>query len=364
MAVPPTSITVERSEQEAIPPPEAAAARPVSERFYALDALRGLAIALMVFVNWAGNWSLPTMFHHSEWAGLTLADTVFPGFLVAMGTAMPYATRTGWRRAFGRAIMLVLIGSALVSFKYRIPFELRVGVLQLIGVAYLLTWLVTRLPRRAQLPVVLALLAAVTVLYLRYPVPGVAAGSFEPGANLGEWFDATLGMERHPENPHAWLPAVGSVFIGVMAGHISRENSGWRRLGLLTALGVGTLALGLLLSPIVPVIKFLWTPSFLLVNGGIAVLMLVLLALAIPAGSRGFLLRPLVILGGHAIVVYAFSETIVARLHDEWLWPRWEPVVTARWGEVAAGFAFPIAAVLACLLLAWVMERLRIRVRL
>lgn len=334
------------------------------ERFYALDALRGLAIGLMVFVNWAGNWSLPPAFGHSEWHGLTLADTVFPGFLVAMGTAMPFASRTGWRRAFGRAILLYLIGSALVSYKYMQPYDLSVGVLQMIGVTYLFTWLIMRLPRPAQTAVVAALLAGVTAAYLWYPVPWVGSGSFEPGQNVGEWFDGLLGFAPHPENPHAWIAAIASVYIGVLAGRISKENAGMRRVGLLAALGGVTLALGLLLSLVVPLNKYLWTPSFVLVNGGIAVLTLVLLALLIPKGSKGGVFRPLVIMGGHAIVVYAFSETIVGRARDQWLWPTWEPIVTERWGELAAGISFPLGAVLACLLLAWVMERLDIHVRL
>ena len=333
-------------------------------RFYALDALRGLSIGLMVFVNWAGNWSLPEQLRHAEYSGLTIADTVFPAFLVAMGTAIPYATRTGWRRAFGRAIMLILIGSALVSYHYGQPYDLTVGVLQLIGVTYLLAWLVTRLPRLVQLPLVAAVLIGVTAAYLGYEVPGIGAGSFEREANLGDWVDSLLGFAPHPENPHAILSAFGTVFIGVLAGRISRDFKGWGRLGMLTVLGAGTLGLGLALAGVVPITKYLWTPSFALVTGGIAVLALVVLALLIPRRSKGGPLRPLVVLGGHAIVVYAFSETVVARAHGEWLWPHWEPIVTERWGELAAGVAFPAGAVLACLVLAWAMELLRIRVRL
>lgn len=339
---------------------------PKPERFYALDALRGLAIGLMVFVNWAGNWSLPPAFGHSEWDGITLADTVFPGFLVAMGTAMPYATRGGWRRVLGRGFLLILIGSALVSFKYGQPFGLSAGVLQLIGVTYMLTWLIMRLPRYAQTPVVLAILALVVVTYLWYPVPGVGAGSYAPGETIGEWFDQVLGFSPHPENPHAWIPAIGSVYLGVLAGRISKEYTGWPRAGRLAALGAACLAVGFALTPIMPANKYLWTPTFVFLTGGIAILTLVVLSFLIPRGSKGGPLRPLVILGGHAIVVYAFSETIVGRTRDvwQWGWPTWEPIITERWGEVAAGAAFPLAAVLACLLLAWIMERLNIHIRL
>ena len=334
-----------------------------SERFIALDAFRGLAIVLMIFVNWAGNYSLPTQFGHSEWDGITLADTVFPAFLVAVGTSIPFSTRTGWRRVVGRSIMLYLIGCALVSFRYEQPFALTVGVLQLTAVAYLGAWLVTRLPRPAQLPLVAALLAGTSLAALYAGPDGVAPGSFEPGTSLAEWFDAQLGMEPHPENPHAWIPAIGSVFIGVVAGRISREKAGGERVRALAGWGLGLMVVGLLVSLVIPVNKYLWSTSFLLITGAIAVLVLTILTLAVPAGSRGWWVMPLVLVGGNAIVIYAVSETLVARAHDEWLWPRWEPIVTERYGELAAGAAFPLAAVLACVLLAAVLKLLNIRIR-
>ena len=147
------------------------------------------------------------------------------------------------------------------------------------------------------------------------PCPDVPFGSL--GNDVEETLDSLLGFAPHPENPHAILPAFGTVFIGVLAGRISRDFKGWGRLGMLTVLGAGTLGLGLALAEVVPITKYLWTPSFALVTGGIAVLALVVLALLIPPRSKGGPLRPLVVLGGHAIVVYAFSETVVARAHGD-----------------------------------------------
>lgn len=350
----------ETAGQEPAPP-----ARP--PRFYALDALRGLAIALMVFVDWAGNWSLPPDFAHSDWNGLTLADTVFPGFLLAMGTAMPFATRTGWRRAFGRAILLYLIGSAIVSYKYGEVMDLYPGILQMIGVSYLITWLLTRLPRPVHVVLVTALLAGIAAAYLWYAAPGVPPASLDnPDVNLANWFDGLLGFAPEPENPHAWIPAVGTVYLGYWAGTIAKATSGWRRPALLTGLGGVTLVLGLALSTVLPLNKYLWSVSFVLVNAGISLFALVAMSLVIPRRSKGGPLRPLVILGGHAIVVYCVSETIIGHGRDvwEWAWPTWEPIVTERYGELAAGVAYPLGGVLVCLLLAWVMERLDIRVRL
>lgn len=342
------------------PPP--ASAR--SGRVYALDALRGLSIVGMIFVNWQGNEAMTDQLEHVEWTGLRVADLVYPTFMVAIGVSMPFATRTGWRRAWGRAIMLYLIGSALVSFKFGTPFALTPGVLQMAGMAYLIAWYVLLLPRRAQALVVGGLLALVGAAYLWAAPPGVVPGSFELESTIGEWFDTTwLGMWPHPENPHAWLPAAASVVIGAMAGQICKDHAGAARRARLAGLGGVLLAAGIALALIIPINKYLWTPSFVLVTGGIAISTLALLDVLIPRRSQGFLLRPLVLVGGHPIVVYAFTETVVGWLLGVWYWPSVEPVLVERYGELAAAVAYPLGAVIASIGLAWTMERLHIHVR-
>jgi len=57
-----------------------------SPRLESLDMLRGLTIAGMILVNNPGNWQNTwPILKHAEWNGLTLADLVFPFFLVVMG---------------------------------------------------------------------------------------------------------------------------------------------------------------------------------------------------------------------------------------------------------------------------------------
>lgn len=59
---------------------------PRSQRVVSLDAFRGMALIIMIFVNSGGGgyWWL----NHSTWNGLTVADLVFPWFIFIMGTAM------------------------------------------------------------------------------------------------------------------------------------------------------------------------------------------------------------------------------------------------------------------------------------
>src|SRR5436305_1594052 len=59
---------------------------PAPERLVALDAFRGVIMALMVMVNNAGSERdsyLPL--RHAAWHGWTLTDTVFPSFLWIVG---------------------------------------------------------------------------------------------------------------------------------------------------------------------------------------------------------------------------------------------------------------------------------------
>jgi predicted acyltransferase len=109
------------------------------------------------------------------------------------------------------------------------------------------------------------------------PVPGKGAGILTPDVNLATWFDQlVLGRFHHGEN--TWFlsyPGFGaSVLLGVMAGHIIRlKISQKRRCLLLLLSGLGCIFTGLLWSFTFPVIKLMWTSSFVLLGGGFSFLM-------------------------------------------------------------------------------------------
>jgi hypothetical protein len=87
-------------------------------RLESLDILRGITIALMIFVDDLG-WSWPDL-HHAPWVGLHLADVVMPLFLWIVGFSVVTSLRQQrekrrsvsaqmWR-AVTRAAKLVAIG--------------------------------------------------------------------------------------------------------------------------------------------------------------------------------------------------------------------------------------------------------------
>mgnify|MGYP000050068060 CR=1 FL=1 len=119
------------------------------QRYLALDALRGLTIALMILVNTPGSWEFvysPLL--HASWHGVTPTDFVFPFFLFIVGSAMYFAFKKqdftldvdSAIKVVKRSIIIFLIGLALNAYPFTASIEsLRImGVLQRIGIAYVI----------------------------------------------------------------------------------------------------------------------------------------------------------------------------------------------------------------------------------
>ena len=156
-------------------------------RFVALDAFRGLTIAGMILVNNPGRWGSKNMYPalaHADWHGWTPTDLVFPFFLFIAGVAIPLALgrrmEVGMERgplvmkAVRRCLTLILLGLLLSAFpivvfqpefgwKPRLEDLRFPGVLQRIGVCYLVASAVYLAGARRALPWIIAGLLAVTV---------------------------------------------------------------------------------------------------------------------------------------------------------------------------------------------------------
>jgi predicted acyltransferase len=96
------------------------------ERVASVDALRGLTILLMIFVNDLGRGA-PSWMHHirpPRADGMTLADVVFPSFLFIVGVSIPIAFERA--RAAGRSL-----GARLGHVATRTAGLLVLGVVEL-----------------------------------------------------------------------------------------------------------------------------------------------------------------------------------------------------------------------------------------
>ncbi|KAJ3685758.1 hypothetical protein LUZ61_014922 [Rhynchospora tenuis] len=121
-------------------------------RLASLDAFRGLSIALMIFVDYAGS-ILPAV-THSAWNGLRLADYVMPFFLFIAGVSLALVykripnKKEATQKAVLRAMELVFLGillqggyfHGLNDLTYGIDLaKIRwFGILQRIAIAYII----------------------------------------------------------------------------------------------------------------------------------------------------------------------------------------------------------------------------------
>ncbi|XP_016447995.1 uncharacterized protein LOC107773064 [Nicotiana tabacum] len=120
-------------------------------RLVSLDVFRGITVALMIFVEYAGG--LYPAVNHSPWNGLSLADFVMPFFLFIVGLSLGLAYKnlrcrlTATRKAIYRALKLFIIGlflqggyfHGLKNLTYGVDIEnIRwMGILQRIAISFL-----------------------------------------------------------------------------------------------------------------------------------------------------------------------------------------------------------------------------------
>jgi predicted acyltransferase len=315
------------------PPPERAGAA----RLRGVDVLRGLAVVGMLLVDNRGNAAIHDQLQHVTWDGLRLADVVFPVFLLVVGVSMPFSRRADRpRAALVRAGKLALLGWLVVTAKYG-PGVVGAGVLGHVAGAYLLCWLLLRLPRPAQVPVAAGVLAALSVL-------SVVAGA-EPDRSWAHVLDEALGVPFSAEAPHGYLAGAVTVFLGVLAGRELQARAGRAAIRRLVAAGAALLVAGLALAPVVALNKRLWSPSFVLVTGGIALLLLAVLHELVD--HRGVVrpFRPFEVLGVNAIVAFVLSELVFRAVLSHGVQPAVDRWLTAVTGPVAAAWAYALLSV-------------------
>jgi predicted acyltransferase len=192
-------------------------------------------------------------------------------------------------------------------------------VLNRIALCYLLASLLfLNLSLRGLVVACAALLVGYWALMTFVPVPGIGAGSYERGANLANWIDANYlpGKKWYgtwdPEGLLSTLPAIATCLLGVFAGLLLKDprlapadKSRW-----LCIAGVVLTVAGLLWGLQFPIIKDIWTSSFVLLAGGLSALLLGIFHQTIDVWGRAAWAQVFVWVGASAIVLYVINTVI------------------------------------------------------
>ena len=275
---------------------------PKSERLVSLDLLRGLAVIGMIIVNEMDGMdrvgAVYPLLLHSDWNGLTIADVVFPAFVFMVGVSIPLSLKqkkdADYARIFKRTVRLLILGFILSNLFWLQKFGSGTwrlfGVLQRIALVYCACALMfLKLSARTRMIVAAAILILYWPLTLIPTVDGIPTDLWVRGHNfVGSVDRALLGQGNHifvhgpygydPEGLLGTLPAIAQGLIGVSVGEYVLREPERRAMRVLAIAGVLMFAVGIAWSFVFPVIKDIWSSSFVLVTTGISLLLLVALA--------------------------------------------------------------------------------------
>ena len=280
--------------------------QPTPPRLTSLDALRGfdmfwiiggsgLVIALTKVLGLPDDLhkELAIQMTHVKWEGFRFYDLIFPLFVFISGAAIPYAILSKKEKGVPvlslqlgivkRAAVLILIGLSFSVFLFQ-PEKIRLyTVLWLIGMSYLIgastalhvdSW-------KAKLIIAFSvlLLYHLALFYLPYPGKGP---EITPANNLAAWCDRNGppgNLYRQVYDPEGSIRVITGgmlCLLGSLAGQRIRHfREAKSRCGLeLFIAGLCSLLLGWLWSLAFPIIKDLWSPSFILWSAGWSLLLL------------------------------------------------------------------------------------------
>ncbi len=317
------------------------------QRLVSLDAFRGITIAAMIMVNNPGTWAAvyPPLLH-ATWHGWTPTDLIFPFFLFIVGVAVAFAYQKRLeqgvdkgplvRKAVRRTLILFGLGLLLAAYPFfnftpefglidlsvlRIP-----GVLQRIAVCYLVVTLLYLFasPRTEYILAAVFLFgywAAMTLI----PVPGYGAGALDqPVSTLAGYLDRIIfgdhlwsqaNREWDPEGFLSTFPAIVTTLIGVWTGRLLlSDKAPLEKTVRMLVWGLAALTAGYVWNWFFPINKMIWTSSYVLLTGGLAMCGLGVCYWVADVRGASRWAKPFVEYGVNAITVYVLSGLLVQTL--------------------------------------------------
>ncbi len=325
---------------------------PSDDRVISVDILRGFDMFWIVggaAIVWAleefGSNPviafLVNQLEHREWEGFVFEDFIFPLFVFLMGMAVVFSMgkiveREGmagaYRRIFRRFALMFILGIFYNGgFTHGLDGTRIMGVLQRLALCYLGTALLFCHLKPKQLAVVCAALLLGYWAWLSFvPVPGLGTTSFEKGMAWPNYLDSRFlplsKTDGHwdAEGLLSTLPAIGSCLLGVFAGLFMKNPKVPANRKGFYLMGVGILGVcaGYAWGLQFPVIKKIWTSSFVILAGGYSCLILGVFYQIIDVWKIRAWTPPFLWIGSNALAIYMICnmvkfEKLAARLIGE-----------------------------------------------
>lgn len=335
-------------------------------RLTSLDAYRGFVMLLMmgevlhfcrVSAALPGSVFWKLLCHHQShvaWVGCSLHDLIQPSFSFMVGVALPFSIASRIKRgqalgrmtlhALWRALVLILLGVFLRSTSRSMTYWTFEDTLSQIGLGYSFLFLLGFRSVRTQWTMLALLLIGYWAAFALYPLPGPDfdfqrvgvsaewlkangltgfAAHWDKNSNLAWAFD-TWWLNLFPRaTPFAdngggystlsFIPTLGTMILGLIAGGLLRsDRAPWAKVKWLATAGVIGLASGWLCGAlgICPVVKRIWTPSWVMFSGGWCFLLLAGFYTVIDLWQQKGWAFPLVVIGMNSIAAYCMAELL------------------------------------------------------
>lgn len=359
-----------------------------NQRLVSLDAFRGFIMLLMASSGFGlvevarqnpDSWGwqqVAFQLSHVEWMGCALWDLIQPAFMFMVGLAVPLSLlrrrqqeEQGFMKlslhAFLRAAALVLLGVLLSTrasdgqTNWIFP-----NVLAQIGLGYVFLFFLAWMGWEYAAAAVVIILVGVTYWFMQHPLPAAGADLAALGAQSGDlisgrfaawskhlnaaadfdrWF-LNLFPRKEPfvTNPGGYttlnfIPALATMLMGAITGERllrSRRPEAQKAAGLVIA-AVVCLLLGTVLSFVaVPIIKRIWTPSWVLFSGGWVLLMLAFFYWLVEVAGRRRLVFPLVVVGMNSLFIYVMHSLTAGWIRERLHLHLGEQLFTGTWAPV------------------------------
>jgi predicted acyltransferase len=331
---------------------------PLADRVMSVDVLRGFDMLWIVgggeivrALDHLGNHPVikffATQLKHCEWEGLVFYDLIFPLFVFLLGMAIVFSVgkivekegKAGaYRRILRRFALMFLLGILYSGGVARGIDGIRImGVLQRLALCYLIVSVMFIHLRPKHMAVVcVALLVGYWAWLSFVPVPGLGRVTFDKGLNWANYIDSRwLPLRKNdgawdPEGILSSFPAVATCLLGFFAGLFMKNPAVPAQKKGLYFMGTGLVlvAVGFLWGLQFPIIKRIWTSSYVLAAGGYSCLLLGVFYQVVDVWKIRAWTPPFLWIGSNALAIYMTwnlvnFDRIAERLigGDEWALP-------------------------------------------
>jgi len=309
-------------------------------RLMSVDVLRGFDMLMIIFADRFFYYLhegaqtkftgvLATQFEHPEWFGFHFYDIIMPLFLFVVGVVIPFSMKRRisevdhkmklYPHLIRRFVILFILGWIVQGNLLHLDiekFQVFSNTLQAIAIGYLFSCIAyIHLTKKARYVLFALCLVVYTVLLEVVNIPGIGSSELVPDKNIALYIDHYVFGRFDDGYQYTWLLTglgfIATTFSGLFAGELLRSALPREKTAVyLSVIGVLGVIMGLLLSSWHPVVKKIWSSSFVLLTSGICFLLLALFYWIVDVKGYKKWAHPLMIIGLNAITAYVASHIV------------------------------------------------------